>query len=391
MKVKVFNKPNVKMENNEERYKSKEIINEQNEQNETEQINQVIIDINNIDNNNFNEKEFLNELVKNENINKIKYVKHTEQEQESKYKEHLHLNIHLNKELHTNTIYSIINNILNKGQKMEKIIGLVNESNNITNNELKNEIINIDTNNYYVLNKKMIMVNDSKKTGIGNIENLKEHLNNNNINKNIVLENEFNIVLEENINNNDIENLKETFTKSFKNFLDNLNIDIDNNYKQKLLDNIKNNVKVSNNTIKFNVFSFVKTTDNKVVFIPKSLYSNKLFSILKQEIKKIKINVLNSKFMSFSEYNNFKNYLKEKEQEKENKELQKQEQKENIEITDENLKNKVEKIDNEIKTLENLEYIDNNTKQQILKELETKKTDYYNKYLEKLEQQKKQK
>ena len=382
-----------------------------------ENYKQIVIEF---DNEYIDVLELINKLEEITEDGNIFILTHNKDNEESidNLKDLQHIHIYLKTNAHNNTIYSIVNNIkkIDKKEFIEELNDLNKIELSFTNNnqnlkekgsKMKKTLLNYNSitkfeNNIPEFTGAVIVKENGEEVAIGDrksgfskndLQKLKE-----NKNERIPLYIQYHLTFADNITTEERHQLVENLKKTFK------NVKIENNNPKNLIFTIQN-YKIENDILKVNkitsthlkILKFLN--NNNLNVINMNARKDYIFKHIKYKDEDIQ-NI--NKYIVKPVARLYEEYVKEEQTQEETQQIKdevKQENKEqthpveqeiNIEeITDEEIKKEIENIDKEIENVNNNKYISDELKQQILKELETKKIDYYNKYLEKLEEQKK--
>jgi len=363
------------------------------------------------------ENEFINitELLKE--FDEVFIIPHDEQNENFVFDENIqHYHIYIKTDAHNNTIYKKIGGIkrIDK-QTFIKQLQTLNKTkiNFINNKKIKQERIkamkktllhyNTITNFLNEIPKfsgAVIVKENGEEVALGDkrsgfskkeLENLK-----NNTSQRVPLYIQYILTLADNLTTEE----RKEFEKSLKEQFGDKVIINNNNPKQFVFT-------IQNFEIKDDILKIHKITNTHLQIL-KFLNKNNLNIINMNERKDYVFKNIKYKDEDIENINKYvtkpisrtyEDYLQTEEQTqqtkkevKETAEQKQTEQKEEVkieEIKDEEIKQDLENIDKEIQQIKQSKYIADETKKQIIKELQTKKTALYNKYLEKLEEEKK--
>jgi len=330
-----------------------------------------------------------------------------------------HYHIYIRTDEHNNTIYKKINSIkkIDKQTFIKQLHNLNKTKINFTNSKkikekrilaMKKTLLHYNTitnflNEIPKFSGAVIVKEDGSEVALGDrksgfskkeLENLK-----NNTSQRVPLYIQYILTLADNLTTDERREFEENLKKEFGN-----KVIINNNNPKQIVFTIQN-YEVKNDILKIHkitnthlqVLKFLNENNISVINMD---YKNKWQVFKHIKYKEDDIKDIN-KYVTKPITRLYEDYIKEeaqvetktKKQEVKGTAEQKTEQKEEVkieEIKDEEIKQELENIDNEIQQIKQSKYIADETKKQIIKELETKKTALYNKYLEKLEEEKKQ-
>jgi len=316
-----------------------------------------------------------------------------------------HVHFYIKTDLHNNKLYSIFNKI----KKIDKqtFIQQLNNLNKIkmkftNNNKLKQKkrmnmkkvLLHYQSFSKFDeipnFNGAVIVKDDGKEVALGDrksgfskneLENLK-----NNTSERVPLYIKYILTIADNITTEERKQFEEELKNKFGN-----KVKIDNNNPNQIVFTMQN-FDIENNILKIQkitnthlqVLEFLNKNNITVINMnEKKDYIFKNSKYLDEDVKN------KNKYITKPFMRTIEDYIKKEKQQ--TKEVKK-EQVETIkkinleELDDEELKKQVEELEKEIDTINNLKNIDNNIKQQLLKDLETKRTNTYNLYLQKVKQ-----
>jgi hypothetical protein len=131
--------------------------------------------------------------------------------------------------------------------------------------------------------------------------------------------------------------------------------------------------------------SIIQTYSNNPIIKTSLDIENRFLKIYEADLKKYKEKIQNVKSQSERElYQNLINQIQDVLQQK--IDIQEQQKIDIENITDDELKKEFDEIEQEIENIKNNKYINDELKKQVLKELETKKTETYNNYMNKVKE-----
>jgi len=362
------------------------------------------------------ENEFIDitELLKE--FDEVFIIPHDEKNENFVEDENIqHYHIYIKTDEHNNTIYKKINSIkkIDKQTFIKQLQTLNKTKINFTNSKklkeerilkMKKTLLHYNTITNFLgeiprFSGAVIVKEDGSEVALGDrksgfskkeLENLK-----NNTSQRVPLYIQYILTLADNLTIEERKQLEENLKKEFGD-----KVIINNNNPKQFIFTIQN-FEIVNDILKIHkitnthlqILKFLN--ENNIGVINMNERKDYVFKNIKYREEDIE-NI--NKYITKPISRTYEDYIKEETEVKEIKEQEKveteaQEQKEEVkieEIKDEEIKTELENINNEIETIKNIKYIDENTKKQILKDLQTKKTALYNKYLEKLEEEKKQ-
>ncbi len=365
------------------------------------------------------ENEFIDisELLKE--FNEVFIIPHDAENENFVNDENIqHYHIYIKTDAHNNTIYKKINNIkrIDKQTFIKQLHNLNKTKINFTNEKkikeerilkMKKTLLHYNTITNFLneiprFSGAVIVKEDGSEVALGDrksgfskkeLENLK-----NNTSQRVPLYIQYILTLADNLTTEERKKFEENLKKEFGN-----KVIINNNNAKQIVFTIQN-YEIENDILKIHkitnthlkILKFLNENGLNVINMnERKDYIFKHIKYKEEDIKDI------NKYVTKPITRLYEDYIKEeaqvetktKKQEVKETSEQKQTEKEEIninEIKDEEIKQELENIDNEIEQIKQSKYIAAETKKQIIKELETKKTDLYNRYLEKLEEEKKQ-
>jgi len=403
-KTKVYNKSKIQNENRYlEAFTDKE--NAETEIN-LDEFKQVVI-----------ENEFINitELLKL--YDEVYIIPHDAENENFVFDENIqHYHIYIRTDAHNNTIYKKINSIekIDKQTFIKQLQTLNKTKINFTNSKklkeerilkMKKTLLHYNTITTF-LNKipefsgAVIVKEDGQEVALGDrksgfskkeLENLK-----NNTSQRVPLYIQYILTLADNLTTEERKSFEEALKREFGD-----KVIINNNNAKQIVFTIQN-YEIENDILKIHkitnthlqILKFLN--ENNIGVINMNERKDYVFKNIKykdEDVENINKYVTKPISRTYEDYIKEETEVKEiKEQEKVETETKTEAKEKEIDITeikDEEIKTELKNIENEIKTIQNIKYIDETTKKQILKDLQTKKTALYNRYLEKLEEEKK--
>jgi len=367
------------------------------------------------------ENEFIDitELLKE--FDEVFIIPHDEQNENFVFDENIqHYHIYIKTGAHNNTIYKKINNIkkIDKQTFIKQLQTLNKTKINFTNSKklkqervlaMKKTLLHYNTittflNEIPKFSGAVIVKENGEEVALGDrksgfskkeLENLK-----NNTSQRVPLYIQYILTLADNLTTEERKKFEEALKKQFGDKV----IISNNNAKQivftiqnfEIVDDILKIHKITNTHLQ--ILKFLNKNNLNIINMnERKDYVFKNIKYKDEDIENINKYITKPIARTFDDYLEEPQKIKQEVEKQEIKETADAEQKQteqkeiNIEeIKDNEIKTELENINNEIETIKNIKYIDETTKKQIIKELETKKTSLYNKYLEKLEEEKKQ-